>query len=337
MATQRRCAAWGSSCWTRKPSSAALTVRPTASASSSERIEPSRWPAADELDHVLALAALHAARDVLEVAAARRGFEVQRGEQAVERRARAVQARAGVDEREQARAAVAGRAGLHHARGVAADRLLVDLLDEAVLRAEVVVQRALRDADVGGDRVEARARAVLGEALDGVSRSVVAQATYLLEGISSTETVWRAVVLGREQLRSPLACPSSCAVCPCSSPLLAAALLAPAGSAVAIARPGARASRRPRDLLDPASRETRVRRHRVVRRALAAARHVLARRRARGELAGQAEVRRDRSVRVRLVALPAGARRGQGARLERAAHAQRAGAALGDQRRARPR
>src|SRR5438045_3338004 len=66
----------------------------------------------------------------------------------------------------QPRAAVATGAGLHDARGVAADRLLVDLLDEPVLGAEVVVQRALGDADVGRHDVEARARAMLGEPLD---------------------------------------------------------------------------------------------------------------------------------------------------------------------------
>jgi hypothetical protein len=49
---------------------------------------------------------------------------------------------------------------------VAVDRLAVDRLDQAVLRAEVVVERALRDAGVRGDLVEARAQAVGREARD---------------------------------------------------------------------------------------------------------------------------------------------------------------------------
>ena len=87
---------------------------------------------------------------------------------------------------------------------------------------------------------------------------------------------------------------------------------------------------RPRDARDG------VQRRRLVRRALDPTRHVLARRRAFDEVAREARVRRDRSVGVRLVALPAGDRRGQGSRLECAADAERPGAALGDQRRARP-
>src|SRR5262245_64735914 len=100
---------------------------------------------------------------------------MQGGEQAVERRARAVQACARVDEREQARAPITGRAGLHDASGMAPDCLLVDLLDEPLLGPEVVVEGALRHADVRRDRIEARAWPVLGETLDGGVEKFVAQ------------------------------------------------------------------------------------------------------------------------------------------------------------------
>ncbi len=78
-----------------------------------------------------------------------------------------------------------------------------------------------------------------------------------------------------------------------------------------------------------------VLRDRQPRRPCAAHRPLLAGRRARVGLTHQAQARHGRSGQLRLVQVPARARRGQGARVDGAGHGIGPGAALGDQRRAR--
>jgi hypothetical protein len=120
----------------------------------------------DERGHVLALLAVDALGDPQELGAGARRVDVEGDEESVERLARGVQARARVDEPEQPLAPRALRGVREHLLGVPVDGLPVDRLHEAVLGAEVVVQRALGDARVGRDGVEARPQAVGGEAPD---------------------------------------------------------------------------------------------------------------------------------------------------------------------------
>ena len=197
-----------------------------------------------------------------------------------------------------------------------------------------MVQRALGDADVGRDRVEARARTVRRRSARSRRRRrrvpSAAAGTIPTRRYAHNRNGCAAVGVA-EDVNSLVSPPPLFSITLLAAALSRAGRLAPGASHGQVDEPSRR-------------RATSWTRPRAPRRSTRSARSACTRcassctgatSRRRAKLAREAEVRRHRPVGIRLVALPARARRGQGSRLERAAHAERAGAALGDQRRAR--